>query len=271
MGQGEHGLARVAGQVRADVVLPRAGQQRDQPGNQHQRADQHRDAARHRPQERAQGRPDHPDQAEVEPRAQQAAYDARVGEGHGRVRAGHDPAREEEGDQRADRPGHQSDDPEHGRLGPQHRQPARHRRQRRADHAGRVLPRRDQHAEHAQRELREVRAEQGQAHGRGVGEVAAHGLAGGDPRLVLRRSDEPEGHQEQQGQAQRDPRRAQRPELGPLRAQYAQPGHPVFGARHGCGGGLGVLCRGDGAHAALPGVSMWPSSRGTPPRPWSGP
>ena len=45
-------------------------------------------------------------------------------------------------------------------LRPEHRQPLRHGRERRADHARRVLGGDHEHAEHADRELRDLRADE---------------------------------------------------------------------------------------------------------------
>ncbi|ELP65319.1 hypothetical protein STRTUCAR8_08699, partial [Streptomyces turgidiscabies Car8] len=168
-------------------------------------------------------------------------------------RAGDDAAAEAEGDECAEAADYQRDQPEHGGLGPHHGQPSGDRRKCRADHAGRVLARRDQHAEHAQSQLSEVRTEEGQAHRCRIGEVPVH-VAGVDPRLVAARGDQAEGHQEQQTEAQGDPRRAQGPQLGPFEGEHAPSGHPVCGAG---GGGPGCLggC-GEGAHADLPRVSI---------------
>ena len=102
--QAEHRLAGNARQVRADVVLPGARQQRNQTRQDHERGYQHRDAAR----DRAQQGP------------QSGADDARPGPGRARHRAdcaatppseivsaacgaGDDAAADQEGDERADR------------------------------------------------------------------------------------------------------------------------------------------------------------------------
>src|SRR5262249_43329414 len=156
---------------------------------------------------------------------------------------------------------HEGGDRGHGDVGPENREPLRHGAERGADHPGRVLPRDDQDAEHADRELGEVHAG-----GRDLDGVAvqplleAHVTPTGDRDG---REDAGEPDREHDRDEERPQCRAERAELGPLRDDdpplgHLEPADPL---------GNGTCRRRNDGHATAssasrdwPGVMAWNST-----------
>ena len=138
---------------------------------------------------------------------------------------------------------HEGDEREHAGLRPEHRQAPGDGGEAGADHPGRVLAGDHEHAEHGDRELREVDAGE-----RDVERVAV-GLLSRAHRAPVRGRDSREEHGRpivrNDGGEQRPAGRAQRVELRPLGARNAQLRQPagLVQVGHGCAGG-------DAAHQA---------------------
>lgn len=138
----------------------------------------------------------------------------------------------------------QQDRDEDGKLAREHRQSARYRDHRRADHAGAVLAGDHQHGQHTDGQGAQQAAD-----------LAAPGDLGRDGRGMRvvgsqgrDQHTQPDG--EHGGRGEGPPCRAQRPELGPLRADHAELGHRP--------GDRGTRCdgAGDGAgHERPPAVA----------------
>ena len=153
----EDRLTCIARQVAGHRVR-RAGGQDPGEDRQHQQDSQDGgDAARRRTDQRPDRHAQHRQHGEVRGAAQHRPCDPGIAQRRGRQ----SPRRQDrlaEQESGHGRGGHRHPDHRrvHGGLGPQDRQTPRYRRERGADHAGRVLPAHHQDAESADRELRET-------------------------------------------------------------------------------------------------------------------